>query len=41
MAYWRAILVDAQFQLVEDGGRLLTLSRPHYVVEGLLHARPA
>ena len=38
IAYWRAILVDAQFQLVEDGGRLLTLSRPQYVVEGLLNA---
>lgn len=40
IAYWRAVLVDARFQLVEDGGRLLTLSRPHYVVEGLLNAGP-
>lgn len=40
IAYWRAILVDAQFQLVEDGGRLLALSRPRDVVEGLLNTQP-
>ncbi len=40
IAYWRAILVDAQFQLVEDGGRLLALSRPCDVVEGLLNTQP-
>jgi len=39
IAYWRAVLVDAQFQLVQDGGRLLALSRPHDVVEGLLNTR--
>ncbi|HWU14609.1 MAG TPA: alpha/beta fold hydrolase [Caulobacter sp.] len=40
IAYWRAILVDAQFQRVEDGGRLLALSQPHSVVEGLLNGAP-
>lgn len=35
LAYWRAVLPDARFRTVDDAGRLLAMSHPHYVVEAL------
>jgi pimeloyl-ACP methyl ester carboxylesterase/DNA-binding NarL/FixJ family response regulator len=35
MAYWRDVLPDAEFRLIDDAGRLLSFSHPHYVVEAL------
>jgi len=38
LAYWRRVLPDARFQVVEDAGRLLAMSHPHHVVEALAAA---
>ncbi len=35
LAYWRRIVPDASFRIVDDAGRLLAMSHPQYVVEAL------
>lgn len=35
LAYWRDVLPDASFRVIEDAGRLLAMSHPHYVIEAL------
>lgn len=35
LAYWRDVLPDAEFTLVEDGGRLMALSQPEKVLAAL------
>ncbi|MFZ4607459.1 MAG: alpha/beta fold hydrolase [Caulobacter sp.] len=35
MSYWRDVLPEARFTVVEDAGRLMALSHPHHVVDAL------
>lgn len=35
LAYWRAVLPDATFRTIPDGGRLLAISHPEHVAEAL------
>jgi pimeloyl-ACP methyl ester carboxylesterase len=35
LACWRDVLPDAGFRVLDDAGRLLAMSHPHYVVEAL------
>lgn len=35
LAYWRRIIPDANFRMVEDAGRLMAYSHPHHIVDAL------
>lgn len=38
LTFWRRIVPDARFRIVEDAGRLLAMSHPHYVVDALMES---